>query len=269
MAHKSYRIIADRRRYPGVTGTERYGELDAARGIAILMMVLFHTLFDLYFFQILPVNVTSGFWRYFAFATASLFLVIAGISLSLSFARIRKSAASTTPFTTWIHYAKRGAFIFCCGLLVTLATYLYLGGGFVLFGILHVIGVTIIISPLFFRFKEKNILIGALIIAVGIVISAVPVYGPAILLPFGIHPASFYSVDYEPLFPWSGLMIAGIGAGCLVYPDGKRSFSVPQTLVPALSPLAFLGRHSLVIYLIHQPLILLVLQVLTGAPIFW
>lgn len=269
MAHKPYSIIADRRRYPGVTGAERYGELDAARGVAILMMVLFHTLFDLSFFRILPVNVTSGFWRYFAFATASLFLVIAGISLTLSYARYRKTSPSATLFRTWTYYAKRGAFIFCCGLLVTLATYLYLGGGFVVFGILHVIGVTIIISPFFFRFKEKNILIGALIIAAGIAISAVPLYGPAFLLPFGIHPASFYSVDYEPVFPWSGLMIAGIGAGCLIYPDGKRPFPVPQYRTPALTPLAFLGRHSLIIYLVHQPLILLVLQALTATPIFW
>ena len=68
----------------------RYRELDLVRGIAILMMILFHTVFDLYFFRILPVDIYSGFWRYFAFATASLFLLIVGISLTISRARISK-----------------------------------------------------------------------------------------------------------------------------------------------------------------------------------
>ena len=60
----------------------RFIEIDAARGIAILMMVLFHTLFDISFFSIAPINVLTGFWRYFAYATATLFLLIVGVSLS-------------------------------------------------------------------------------------------------------------------------------------------------------------------------------------------
>jgi len=71
----------------------RYPEIDLVRGIAILMMILFHTVFDLFFFRILPVEVYSGFWRYFALATASLFLLIVGISLTISRAR----AASVKP----------------------------------------------------------------------------------------------------------------------------------------------------------------------------
>jgi len=62
----------------GVNSAGRFAELDAARGIAILMMIVFHTVFDLYFFNIYPVNVSGGFWRYFAFSTASLFLLVAG-----------------------------------------------------------------------------------------------------------------------------------------------------------------------------------------------
>ena len=60
------------------------GRLILSVGIAILMMVLFHTLFDPSFFRIFPIDVSCGFWRYFAFATASLFLLIVGISLTIS-----------------------------------------------------------------------------------------------------------------------------------------------------------------------------------------
>ena len=65
-------------------GATRFYEIDLFRGIAILMMVLFHSLFDLYWFGIYPVDVTSGFWRYFAFSTATLFLLIVGISFTLA-----------------------------------------------------------------------------------------------------------------------------------------------------------------------------------------
>ncbi len=70
-----------------MSGTARYPEIDILRGIAILMMILFHTIFDLTFFRIMPFDVENGFWRFFAYATASLFLLIVGISLSISHAR--------------------------------------------------------------------------------------------------------------------------------------------------------------------------------------
>ncbi|OPY38471.1 MAG: Acyltransferase family protein [Methanoregula sp. PtaU1.Bin051] len=250
-----------------MAGTVRYIELDAARGVAILMMILFHTLFDLSFFQLYPVNVASGFWRYFAFATASLFLLIAGISLSLSHARALHSIQTRAGIV--IKYLKRGAFIFVLGLLVTLATYLYLHEGFVIFGILQVIGVSIMLSPLFFRFNEKNILIGAVLIVIGMVFSFASIDGPLWLVPVGIHPADFWSVDYEPVFPWSGLVLIGMGLGSYIYKNEKRAFTLPDNVMRFFIPLSFLGRHSLLIYLVHQPAILLIMQVLTGARVYW
>jgi len=251
-----------------MTRTDRYEELDAARGVAILMMILFHILFDLYFFNLYPINVISGFWRYFSFATASLFLLIAGISLSLSHDRLLRSGTGTGPLPVAGHFLKRGAMIFGCGLLVTLATWLYLGEGFVVFGILHLIGVSIMISPLFFRYGKNNILIGAVAIAIGIVVSSDGMAGPLWLLPFGIHPASFWSVDYTPIFPWLGLVLIGLGLGTLIYPSGNRAFLVPDQLAFLLQPLSNLGRHSLIIYLVHQPLILLFLHLTAGLSLF-
>ena len=68
----------------------RYPEIDMVRGVAILMMILFHTLFDLNYFQIVSLEIYSGFWHYFAFATASLFLLVVGISLTISRARAQQ-----------------------------------------------------------------------------------------------------------------------------------------------------------------------------------
>ena len=70
-----------------MNGTERYQEIDLLRGIALVLMILFHTLFDLNFFGIFPVDLYTGFWRLYAYATVSIFLCLVGISLVISRAR--------------------------------------------------------------------------------------------------------------------------------------------------------------------------------------
>jgi uncharacterized membrane protein len=252
-----------------VAGTGRYKEIDTARGIGILMMILFHSLFDLSFFGIYPVNVATGFWRYFAFATASLFLFVVGISLTISHAREEERLAcdQSRPFRIAVKYLKRGMGIFACGLLVTLATWLYLGEGFVIFGILHLIGVSIMLAPLFFPLHRKNTVTGALCITAGIALAAWGIHGPISLVWLGIPPASFTSVDYTPLLPWFGIVLLGMGFGEQWYPEGKRSFAEPDLPASLTGPLALLGRHSLLIYLVHQPVILVLLQIFSGAPV--
>lgn len=237
----------------------RFPEIDAARGIAILMMIVFHFVFDLNFFGIVPVTVSAGFWRWFAMATAALFLVIVGISLVISRAR---AAATLSGSALVKKFLLRGAGIFALGLLVTLATWLYVPEAFVLFGILHLIGVSVMLSPLFFRFGKYNLLLGLLCIAGGTM--AGTIHGPVWLLPLGIYPASFVSVDYTPLVPWFGAVLAGMGAGEFLYAGGVRRFGLPCLPDRVLWPVAFLGRHSLAIYLVHQPVIILLLGALTG-----
>nr|WP_320161259.1 heparan-alpha-glucosaminide N-acetyltransferase [uncultured Methanoregula sp.] len=241
----------------------RLWEIDCARGIAILMMVIFHTVFDISFFRIAEVDVSGGFWRYFAYATASLFLLIVGVSLVVSHARAARSLAG---FPLAKKFVLRGAGIFALGLLVTLATYLYLHEGFIIFGILHLIGVAVMLSPLFFRFGKKNILIGLVIVLAGFCLTGI--HGPAYLIPLGIFPTAFTSVDYTPLFPWLGVVLIGMGIGEFLYHNGIRQFSIRNLPDPVVVPLSFLGRHSLVIYLVHQPVIILLLGILTGTPVF-
>jgi uncharacterized membrane protein len=240
----------------------RFQEIDAVRGIAILMMICFHTVYDLNFFMIAPVNVSTGFWRWFAMATASLFLFIVGISLVVSRAR---SADKLSGFTLTKKFLYRGAGIFALGLLVTFATWLYLHEGFVVFGILHLIGVAVILSVLFFQFGKYNIILGLLVIAAGLYTSSVT--GPAWLIPLGISPSSFVSVDYTPLIPWFGAVLIGMGVGEFLYAGGNRRFTAPHLPGHAVVPLAFLGRHSLLIYLVHQPVIILLLAAVTGAKV--
>jgi len=245
-----------------MSGTSRYPKIDLIRGIAIVMMVIFHFVFDLSFLGIAPIEISTGFWRYFAYATASLFLLIAGVSLTISHARAmlhfdRKEILQK--------YFFRGAGIFCCGLLVTIVTWVYVPEGFVIFGILHLIGVAVMLSPLFFRFRYWNAVIGIVFILTGWILATIP--GPLWLLAFGIHPLTFWSVDYTPVFPWMGLVLIGMATGEFAYPGGKPRWVLPHLPERAIVPLVFLGRHSLVIYLVHQPLLFLVLYLVTGAPV--
>lgn len=251
----------------------RFFEIDLCRGIAILMMVLFHTLFDISYFSLAPVNVASGFWRYFAYATATLFLFVVGVSLVVSQAR---AASTLSGFPLAKKFLLRGAGIFCLGLLVTLATWLYIPTGCILFGILHLIGVSVMLSPLFFRLKKYNLPAGFAFIAIGLfaiplinpVTISLPAAGAFLLLPLGLHSATFWSVDYTPLFPWFGVVLVGLGTGEFLYGDGVRHFTMPRLPDIVVMPLSFLGRHSLLIYLVHQPAIILLLAVLTGTPVW-
>jgi uncharacterized membrane protein len=239
----------------------RLWEIDGARGIAILMMIVFHTLFDISFFNIAPVNVETGFWRAFAYATATLFLLVVGVSLVVSHAR----AANLSGFALAKKFFLRGAGIFALGLLATLVTWWYLREGYIIFGILHLIGVAVMLSPFFFRFRKYNIALGVAMVVAGWLVAGL--HGPLWLLPLGIQPAAFTSVDYTPILPWFGVVLIGMGIGELLYGGGVRHFTAPRLPAHVAAPLTFLGRHSLVIYLVHQPVIILLLGAITGTKV--
>ncbi len=147
-------------------------------------------------------------------------------------------------------FLTRGAGIFALGLLVTLATWLYLHEGFILFGILHLIGVSVMLSPLFFRFGKYNIILGLLCIAGGFFIGTIQ--GPVWLLPLGIYPASFTSVDYTPLIPWFGAVLLGVGVGEFLYTGGVRRFTAPH-LSDRIAGAPCVSRTALASHLSRPP----------------
>ena len=238
-------------------GGERYWEIDALRGIAIVMMVIFHTVFALDFFGAASLEPAQGFWRLFALSTATLFIAIAGVSLSVSSAR---AAGYLDPRGVALKNLKRGAGLLLLGMGITLVTWLLVPAEFILFGILHCIGLSIALSPLFLRFGRRNIIAGTVFVLLAPLVAALT--GPLALAWLGIHPSDFASLDYVPLIPWFGVFLLGMGLGAALYPGGRRDFPVSDGEGPLIRPLTFLGRHSLVIYLVHVPLILLALALI-------
>lgn len=225
----------------------RFKELDALRGFAVLAMIIFHTFYDLDFTGALDIDLSSGFWWFFPRAIASLFIFVAGVSLSLSYSSGRKDP---------MHYFIRGAKLFGIGLVITCVTYIFVPYAYIRFGILHFIGIATILSfPFLKRSSLLNIILGMLSIIAGFWLKEVYVTYPY-LLWLGIKPYSFYTLDYFPIFPWFGAILFGIAAGNFFYPQHKRRWDIKGKETDALRFPAIIGSHSLLIYLLHQPVLL-------------
>ncbi len=227
----------------------RWPVLDGLRGIAIVMMLLSNFIYDLTMFGC-KLDPHTGFLAWFSRATAAAFLLVAGIALTLSYHRLPPGAPR------FPKYLRRGLRLLALALVVTLATWVAVGKGLVLFGILHLLGVSIILAAPLLPYKYPNLLAGLAVIGIGLWLNRLLAPSPW-LLPLGVRYSGFYSVDYTPIFPWFGLLLLGIFLGHLCCPAGSPPPAPPRLLAtPGGRLLSYLGRNSLRIYFIHQPLFL-------------
>jgi len=223
----------------------RFYELDVLRGSAVIAMVVFHAFYDLDFLGYVSIDLSSGFWWFFPRAIASVFIFVAGVSLALSYSggRIRIS-----------HYIIRGAELLGVGLVITCVTYVFVPYAYIRFGILHFIGLATLLSFPFLRCDKRiTVSAGVLTAVAGLMMRDVRVSFPY-LFWLGLKPRHFYTLDYFPLLPWFSLILFGIVAGNILYPDHSRRWSMREVRDPGV--ISWLGRHSLLIYLLHQPVLL-------------
>lgn len=220
------------------------------------MMVVYHLAYDLDTFGGYPIESTSGPWAWFADATASAFLFLVGVSLAISYARATGSGGNL-----FGKYLLRGLKILGYGMVLT-AVSLILGMGVIAFGILHVIGVSIILAYPLLGFRWLNLALGLAVVAAGAYMMAADVSSEAPwLLPLGVVPENLAMPDYRPLLPWFGVVLLGLFAGNLVYGAGKWP-PVPESAPAPTRPLVPLGKNSLLIYLLHQPILVALLAAL-------
>jgi uncharacterized membrane protein len=240
----------------GGAASPRLWEVDALRGVAILMMVLYHLLFDLVGLGGFSIEGFDSFWRLWARATATLFITLAGLSLTLSYARARSHTAPNV--SLFPRFLRRGLGVFGCGMLVTAGTWLFYPSEVVTFGILHFIGASIVLAYPFLRLGWWNLPLGLASLAAGLALQVRNVALPfPWLLWLGLPPVRYTAFDYFPLLPWFGLMLLGIWLGGRLYAGGRRAMPLPDLSgAPPVRLLDFLGRHSLLIYLIHQPILM-------------
>jgi uncharacterized membrane protein len=238
---------------------ERFWEIDALRGIAVVAMVLYHFSYDLAFFGLFDVGFfRSGLGLNTGRLIGGSFIFLAGISLTLSYARVTASQPSGEKL--FRKYFSRGLRIFSYGLVITLLTWIFLPNEMIVFGILHLIGASIILAYPFLNLKLANVALGVACIAIGSLLRGFEVHTPW-LVWLGIDP-TFFMLDYWPIFPWFGVVLFGVTAGNALYGDLSKRAASSTPRPSAVRPLAFLGRHSLVVYLVHQPVLLAALILL-------
>lgn len=216
----------------------RLMEIDALRGLAVLCMVLFHGVYDLILLDLLVADPYGWPQIIFVRAVQFLFLGLVGVSVALSSRGVGAQA-------------KRGLWIFAAGMLVTLATWVTFPTEFVKFGVLHFIGVAV---PLVAMLRGKRCL--ALVLAVGSfflgrILGGITI-GSAWFFWLGLRYPGFSSFDYFPIFPWIAVPLVGLVLGETLYAERRPT---PLAVLAKVPGLTAMGRHSLAIYLLHQPVL--------------
>ena len=224
----------------------RFWEIDFLRGLAIIMMVVFHFLWDLDYFFDFDFRMSQGFWNIFRITTASLFLLLVGVSVALS-TRTKSNALKIL--------AGRAFYVLFFALLITLSTKILFPSKYIFFGILHLISFSILASYLFLSFRYFNLFFASLLIALGIFLKNYN-FDFSYLTFLGFIPSDLQSLDIYPIIPWFSLVLVGIAFANIFYTkseEPEEKIKLPDLSQKRLiKEICFLGRHSLAIYLIHQ-----------------
>lgn len=246
----------------------RIAAFDALRGFALVNMAVYHGVYDWVYVFGRPAawftqTGNAHIWQQFICWT---FILLAG-----------------AVFPYGKHAVRRGAVTFSFGFLLTAVTMLVMPSEQILFGVLHLIGAAVLLSALLRRFLDRApALPGAIAsFVLFLFLRSVPMgylgigelqlfelprqlYSVPFLFPLGLPGPGFYSADYFPLIPWIFLFWTGLFLWRFLRPYAEETVRG----WPACRPLVWLGRHSLWAYLLHQPVLLgfiFLLSILTGS----
>lgn len=218
----------------------RFWEIDFLRGFGIILMLISNFITDLQIFLNYPSN---QFWDLFAKFTASIFVFVSGVSFYVCYSirGIKKIL---------IRFVK----LMSLGFLITIVTSFLLKEGTIYFGILHFLALAWILAiPLY---KVNTIPIAAIFIMLTPLIDSVHAK-TLLLLPIGITPPNFYTLDYFPVFPWFGIFLIGLRFGKIFMRSDLKEIGIFKFI-------CLLGRRSLQIYLIHQPIFVSLIVLIFG-----
>ena len=225
--------------------SRRIWELDAFRGLCVLGMVIVHFVYDLIdLYALVPWDYPD--WFLFVMRWGGLlFILLSGICATLG----RRSV-------------RRGLVVLLCGLVCTAVTYgMYrfglAGRGIIIyFGVLHCLGTCMILWWLFKRLPTWLLaVLGVAMVAAGLYLQTRSFYTGYLLMPLGFIPQGFASSDYFPLLPNLGYFLLGGVLGRTLYRKKETLLPKVNENNPVLRFLRLCGRHSLWIYLLHQPIL--------------
>ncbi len=212
--------------------------LDELRGLAICLMIAFHFCYDLNYFGYTHFAIlTDPFWTISRTFIVSLFVFISGISYSLTTESIN-------------HFYQRIIRLGLSALIISIVSHFLFGSRFIYFGVIHFfLAATILTKPLK-PYKKSLIIVGITILLISQTIQ-LSFMNSRYVNWIGLTTIKPATEDYAPLFPWLGLFFIGTSINLVLFKE--RLIRGCQ-----LKPLSIMGQHSLIIYLLHQPLLFLI-----------
>jgi len=293
----------------------RYPIVDAARGAAIVLMFVYHFMFDLRYYNVVAIDFNNDpVWLGLRTLIVGLFLGVMGVSLHLATASglrncsrsrsrdaaqgksVRKSGVYTqymsilrtllTPrcalqrdreqFLNQRAFVRRLLQVVGCAALVSISSYMMFPKSMIFFGILHFIAAASVLGLLFYRWFWVNLAMGVALIVVGLTVQH-PWFDQPGWQWIGLMTHKPLTEDYVPLLPWFGVVLLGLFVGKWIFstppvagPFTEWAGSLGKSLVQwqgksRLSRLLiFGGRHSLPIYMLHQPVFFAILYLFLG-----
>lgn len=233
---------------------QRFSELDLWRGMAIIAMVIFHFSFLQDFLNNQSILSPQGGWFLLARSIQWSFLLLVGISLNLSWQKNHlKGGADKIFLKTQL---KRSLAVFGCGMIITLTTWIVIPSWYTVFGILHMIGGSIFLLRYLAGQPRISLLLSGVIYLFSFWVHNQS-FDHVFWTIFGFRVSSFQSLDYFPLFPWMAIPALGIWMGSIFYKGYQRQIpflEVPDSKIFHL--IEYLGKKTLVIYMIHIPILL-------------
>lgn len=221
--------------------------LDLYRTLAVILMVLFHFTYDLHLFGFITTDTTQvPFWVHLRTFIVALFMSAVGMSLYLAYAN---------RYDRQKHIRRLGL-LAVASVLVSIVTYIIFPDTWIYFGVLHMIFVASLIGPLFTRIPNVSGAFGVLIITLYST-ELLTMYPLFELLRLPLHLPQ-HTEDIAPFIPWSGVVLMGI---FIMHHGWLQQIILPKT--KTTEKITWLGRHSLSIYLMHQPLLFAILAPLS------
>lgn len=250
---------------PTIEKTPRIAILDTLRGFSMLLVIAYHILYDLKFIYRLdiPRILTPGQPEIEFVHICFLWILFAVSGICSGFSR---------------NSLKRGAVLYIIGFLITVATAFFMPSELIVFGVLSCFGACMVIvsliRPVLDRADNRVILILSVLLwfmfsdlyrsgNIHLLITDIHIDLPKtcdFLYPIGIRGEHFKSSDYFPVIPYIFMFLAGYS---LYRPISENKF--PKRFYSSTSnPVGFIGRHSLIIYAVHQPLLLVIFEIIFG-----
>ena len=210
--------------------------VDLMRSLAIFLMMIFHFIYDLKYFDWVTWNISdANGWNYFRNVILTLFFLCIGISLTYKHAKTFDKKS----------FFYRLLKVSSAALLVTIMSLFMFPRHWIFFGVLHFIVVACLFAAPFIKLPKTSALVGFFILLLGI-FGDIPKRWPFYYISDSLP---LYGKDFVSLFPWLGVILLGITLG---HSDFFNRNSIKAS--PLINRLTIPGKHSLAIYLLHQPL---------------